>query len=80
MHPLDESSSFEITVRVTSMDLARAVASLLIRSDLYERLDGLCIACGGDGAVGGEAPFEPARGQGPRPTGGWVDGSRRLGT
>ncbi|MHC4375969.1 MAG: hypothetical protein ACYS26_05160 [Planctomycetota bacterium] len=80
MHPLDESPCFEITVRVTSMDLARAVASLLVRSDLYDRVDGLCIAAGGDGGLVGESPFEPARGPGPRSTGGWSGASRRLGT
>ena len=80
MPPFDESPSFEITVRVTSMDLARAVASLLVRSDLYARVDGLCIATGGDGGLNGESSFETVPGPGPCPTGSWLGGPRRVGT
>lgn len=79
MHFLDDPTHFEITVRVTSMDTARAVAALLIRSELYDRVDDLCIATDLDsGAL--EGPFGSPSGDGPQAPSAWGDEPRRTGT
>jgi hypothetical protein len=88
MDPFADSPSFEITIRVSSADLARDVAALLIRSKLYDRIEGLCIATDERSAAeeaseavrpleGGSARAD--RWPGPRGPNDWCQDPRRLG-